>query len=369
MAVTATTKRALEIYGGIEGDIGVFARDNPSRDFRKYLGYKQRYLYGDGKAYNAFPFAELVGGKIVGVFSAGVAHAVSDRQIMFVYDPTTDTVTTTVFVTDAAPSTFDTSLITPLMANGDVVTLKVWNFTKAAGVVSVAQLSTQAASGTTYAFFSAVKKRVSSGIYYRAGYGSGKAGLFSSPDGKAPWTFVGDIFVDAGKDFSEMDFVWRADDTLFAVCRESTGGSSTGNIYWTTAAGNGTSPVTATLFTNASINGVQPQLRLLSSGAILMTAADRSGSSGSSGDVPVFGSDTTGAAAWLLPAGSTPAVANWSFRQMLEQFYSSDGCQLWPVLLGTGEIVAPYYARRSVGTDPIIALMRFVPDKLTNAAD
>jgi len=363
MAVTATTIRAREIYGTIEGDTGVFPRDSGHLAFRKYAAFAQRHIYGDGDRYLAFPVGELVGTSIVGIFSSGPVHAGSDRQIMFVYDPAADSIATAVFVTDAAPTSFNTTLLDPLMSNGDVLNLKIWTLVKASGIITVTSQSSQTEGGADYAFWNAPKIRPSTSTWFRTGYGGGKAGLFSSPDGKAPWTFVGDLFRDAGKVFTETDICWRADGTMLAVCRETSGGSSGGNIYWTTATGAGTSPAAATLYTNALINGVQPQLRTLADGKVLLMTSDRTGTSGTSGESSLYGGDTTGIAAWLLPSASTAAEGNWGFRQMLDGIYSTDGGQPWPVILASGEAVVPYYARRSARAEPNLYLMRFDPTK------
>jgi hypothetical protein len=163
-----------------------------------------------------------------------------------------------------------------------------------------------------------------------------------------------------------MDFTWRVDGTLLFACRENTGGSTIGNLYWATAAGNATTVSAPTLFDRDKINGVQPQLRTLLNGSLLLMTGDRTGSSSMAAGIPVAeGVNATGIDAWNLPAASAPTPeSNWSYRQRVGTFFSTDGGQPWPVVLPSGEVAAPYYATGSVGWSPVIYACMFDATKL-----
>lgn len=364
MVTTAITKRAFDIYGTVDGDTCVFSRAVANRAMRDYLGFKEFHIFGEGDRYTAFPNCEFVGGMVVGVFSSGIAHAVSDRQNWFTYDPMTGAIETGLFVLNSDQGNPNTDWIETFMTEGIPVTLKIWTLVKDGTGVTVSVQSSQTENGVIYSFWSPVKIGPDDN-YYRMGYATGRAGIFRSLTGRSPWTFIADAFpISDGRLYTEADFCWRADDTILAVCRDNTGGSSAGNLYWATADGDGSNWSGATLFTPALINGVQPRLVILQNDDILLMTSDRTGPSGMSAEVALFGVDTTGVTAWRLPDGSAPDVGSWTSRQFLSQFYSTDGAQPWPVLLGTGEVLAPFYARRSYGLDPVVFALRFNPMQL-----
>jgi hypothetical protein len=323
-----------------------------------------KYVFGDGSSYCAFPVSELLRNTLVGIFSCGVKHAASDRQVMFSYDLPADQIRVTTFVEDSSPADFDTGMLAPLLEDGQSLTLKSYTITKAHGVVSVVAQARQSEGSTGYAFWGSVKHRLKSGPYYRAGYGNGKAALFTSMDGKAPWHFLADVFSGDGKTYSEMDFSWRQDGTMFFICRENSGGSRKGNLYWAAGLEDGARYSAPVLYPNQLINGVQPQLRTLPDGTLLLMASDRTGSSGIPATKRSEVADTTGVVAWTLPKGEAPEASNWSPRRKLASFFSTDGGQPWPVVLPDGNVAAFFYARLSREHSPQIFMTLFDPRKL-----
>lgn len=363
MPVTASVIGKDEIYGTIEGKLGVFAKSPTGADFMKYANLRYRHLFGDGTSYVAFPAAELLqNGKLLIWFSFGPGHADSDRVMLALYDRVNDTVQTSVLYYDGTFPAADLTMLQGQFAPNEVVLLRIGTFSAdGAGVVSVSFLSTQVEGGITYAFFSGMKKRpIGGGLYYRMAYGSNRAALFSSPNGKAPWTLVSIPFpLTGGKIYTEADMDWLADGRMLMVCREATAGSTVGAVEYSIANGNGSSPSAPILYARDVINGVQPQLRRLSTGAVRLFLADRDGATGLGAGVPTNIGNRRGVGTWLLPSGAEPIEANWSVRMMIANMYSSDGAQPWPVVTAGDDIFCPYYARQSVGLDPNLYMVCF----------
>jgi hypothetical protein len=83
--------------------------------------------------YKAFPASVKLGSSIVLLYSDGTAHGDSDRQYMARTDDDGRSYSEVVFVENSAPTVFDYSLISDLMADGDIVVLKVYTIVKVNG--------------------------------------------------------------------------------------------------------------------------------------------------------------------------------------------------------------------------------------------
>jgi hypothetical protein len=369
--ITVLDRRRLEIYG-LDHTARPFTvpRFTGNEAWRRLTGYCQRWIgggAGEGGDYVAFPDVALVSGKIYVVYAFGPSHGNSIGHKMKVYDPATDELSATVifFLNDNDPNdqaTYDTSLIAAAMANGDVVRFKNRLLVKAGGVVSVSYLAVQTHAGVEYQFWGQDKRHPVTGVTYRTGYGSNRNAIFRSANGQPPWTFVTDAFVGDGVNnaFTELAFAWRTDNTMLLVSRDNIGGSSAGRMHWKTAAGDASSLSAATMFTPERINGVQMELNQLP-GRMLLTSADRSGFSGHVAGEVAYGADLTCVAAWTLPDGQAPDVANWSQRQQLETGWSTDGFDPRSVVLGDGTVCTFYYFRRAESLDPEIGMSRYNP--------
>nr|WP_321482863.1 sialidase family protein [uncultured Cohaesibacter sp.] len=360
MTVTATISRDGEIYGTIEGAVGVFGATPVNREFVKMIGFENHLIDVAGD-YQAFPFSILLGGKIVTIYSDGPAHANSEKQVVVVFDPTDNTYEAVDFyVYDTL--TYDFSLLDPLMSDGDVITLKSFRIAKASGVISATIVATVDNGGITYALWSRVFEH--NGSFYRTGYATAgtsyaKAALFSSVD-QETWVYVSEIAGLGVLQFTEADVCIRADGSWISVIRETSGGSSTGNLYYVTSSDSGATWTSPALFDVDLINGVQPSLITLSNDDVILMAADRTGNSGASAGNQLSGFDQTGIAVWRLPAAApNVAVANWTKRRMLMGIFSTDGGQPWPVEIADGEICSFCYARTSVGFNPRVFALKF----------
>lgn len=340
----AAVLREYEIYGiDLEGDPCLYPRDVSQATFAQLTNYRSQTVYDND--YDAFPYAVKVGNSIVGVFSTGVAHAQSTKQVMFRSDDGGLTFTIKDFLINAT-GVFDTSLVADLMAEGETVNLKVWNLKKAGGAVTV---TTNSYAGD-YAIWS--RPKVAGAKLYRTGYNptTWQTALLESSDGGVTWTFKSVIApTTAGKTFNEADIVNTVPDNWIAYIREDTGAND--NLYRSISTDNGATWSTPTLVDTKLINGRQPNLTKLDDGSIILATGDRTGASGytSSSEV-VHGTDTTGVTVFRTTDNGT----NWSFRTRVAPIYSTDGGQPFVVDLGSGNVFIAWYARKSVKAKPSI---------------
>lgn len=344
--VTAAVSREYEIYGtDYEGDLCLFPCDVSQYTFAQMTNYKSQIIRKD-ELYNAFPYSIYFKGSIIGIFSAGVAHAQSSKQVMFRSDDHGKTWSyRDFFINDTLA--IDVSLISDLLADGDSIDLKVWNIRKSNGVITTNTNSVINVSGVNYAIWSRPKEKDNilyrTGYYYNAGSISGKTALFTSSDNGDTWTFKSIIAEQENKTFNEADIVNTTGSNWIAYIREDTGLYN--NLYKAVSTDNGDTWSTPTVIDYKVMNGRQPNLTKLSDGSIVLATGDRSGTSGyagSAGNV-VFGTDTTG----ITIFRSTDNGETWSYRTRISPIYSTDGGQPFIVDLGSGNINAVWYARRT----------------------
>lgn len=355
MPITIGVKREYEFVGtDLNGDPCIFPRDNRNHVFVQAFNFKTKNIAVNDN-YTAFPYVtKLQSGVIIGICSDGDAHASSDRQILFV---STDNGETYTIVDDffiASTLQFNLTLLTTLLAENEVLNLKVWNFKKVGGVVTYTTTSTVTNGSNTYAVWSRPKATPDSKLY-RTGYKmtatEGVTALLESNDGGMTWTYKSTIFSQTGKLFNECDIVNTASNTWIAYCRAD---GETGNpLYKSISTDNGVTWSTPVMQDVLVMDGRQPNLTKLSDGSIILATGDRSGSSsyaGSARDV-VWGFNTTGVTLFR----STDGGNTWSFRTRIAPIFSTDGGQPFVVETTSGRVLCAYYARKVTKDKPIVS--------------
>ena len=352
MPISIALKREHEFIGNdLNNDPCIFPRSTSNHVFVQAFNFKTKNIVVND-AYTAFPYVtKTQSGVIVGICSDGDAHASSDRQILFT---STDGGLTFTVIEDfytAATQTFNLTHLTSLLQEGEVVTLKIWNFKKVSGVVTYSTTSTVVNGADTWAVWSR-PKATNDGKLYRTGYKvGGVTALLESIDGGMSWLYKSTIFSEAGKLFNEADIVNTSGNIWIAYCRAD---GETGNpLYKSTSTDNGVTWSAATIMDVALMDGRQPNLTKLSDGSIILATGDRSGASGYSASgiqtKPLFG--TTG----ITIFRSTDNGATWSFRTRISPIYSTDGGQPFVVETTSGRIFCAFYVRRSINEKPIIS--------------
>lgn len=305
--------------------------------------YRSKIIYNEN--YDAFPYVTKIGNSIVGIFSTGVGHGASSKQVMFRSDDNGLTFTTTDFFVKSG-KVFNFDLISDLLAEGEAINLKIWHVKKSSGILTAT--NTSIIDG--YSVWS--KPKTSGSSLYRTGYNSDRqTALLESFDDGATWAVKSIIAPKtSGKRFSEADIVNTYSDNWVAYIREDK--SKDNNLYRSTSTNNGNTWSTPTAVNPRLINGRQPNLTKLDDGSIILVTGDRTGNSGyasGSGNI-VYGNDTTG----ITIFRSTNNGKTWSLRKRVSPIYSTDGGQPSVVDLSNGKIFIVWYARKTTKGKPSI---------------
>lgn len=342
MPIAISLRREFELTGNdLNADPCLFPRFVSSATFVQACNFETSSVADVAGKYDAFPDPVRIGATILCLFSRGPAHAQSDSQIMARSDDNGKTWSSVIFVTDAAPTTFDTSLISGLLGDGQSIVLKTYTIKNVGGSLVVSVVSTVPYLGDNYALWSPARQ--ASDRLLRSGYAAGKAAVFESLDGGENWSFKAMVFSESGKTYSEFDLVNTGGTNWTAVCREDSGASNPLYIARSTDdCANWSAPAA---IPTTSINGRQPNLLRLSDGSLVLATGDRAGVTGVAGNGELlFGLDTTG----IALVKTTDNGATWGFRTMVAGIYSTDGGQPRMVNLGGDRILCLYYAARTV---------------------
>ena len=352
MPISIALKREYEFIGSdLNNDPCIFPRSISNHVFVQAFNFKTKNIVMSD-TYTAFPYVtKTQSGVIVGICSDGDAHASSDRQILFT---STDGGLTFTVVEDfytAATQTFNLTHLTSLLQEGEVITLKVWNFKKVEGVITYTTTSTVVENGNTWAVWSRPKE-TNDGKLYRTGYKvGGVTALLQSSDGGMSWQYKSTMFSSLGKFFNECDIVNTSGNIWIAYCRAD---GETGNpLYKSTSTDNGVTWSAATIMDVALMDGRQPNLTKLSDGSIILATGDRSGGSGytASGKATLSLYPTTG----ITIFRSVDNGETWSYRTRISPIYSTDGGQPFVVETTVGRIFCAFYVRRNINEKPIIS--------------
>lgn len=340
----AAVKREYEIYGiDLEGDPCIYPRDVSQASFAQLTNYKSKTI--SKIDYDAFPYAVKLGTSIVGIFSTGVAHAQSVKQVMFRSDDNGNTFSFVDFLINDT-GVFDTSLLQGILSDGDAVNLKVWNVKNVGGDLIV---TTNSFSGD-YAIWS--KPKTSTSGLYRTGYNPNtwQTALLESLDNGLTWNFKSIIApTTAGKTFNEADIVNTVPNNWIAYIREDTGAGD--NLCRSISVDDGATWSAPTLVDTKLMNGRQPNLTKLDDGSIILATGDRTGASGyTASGLPISGTDATGITIFRTTDNGT----TWSFRTRVSPMYSTDGGQPFVIDLGSGNVFITWYARNNIKKKPCI---------------
>lgn len=305
--------------------------------------------------YEALPYAIKIGGSVVGIYSAGPAHAQSEHQVMFRTDDGGLTYQTTIFY-DTVTGLYDLSLLNGLLALNDVINLKSWYVQQTPLGPFVSTNGTVENGGLTYALWSRTKPGPG-GVLWRTGYAVNgprlQAALFQSVDKGITWTFKIMLFQSGSLSFGETDFINTTGTTWKFICREETG---TGNpLYQAISTDNGATIGAPTLI--SGIQGRQPCLMETANGNVFLGVGDRVGGSGftTGGDYGVA-DDLTGIGIYR----STDRTATWGPELLIDRMYSTDGGQPMLNELSANQLHVTYYSRRSLDTQPVVSSASFI---------
>ena len=339
IAISQAGKLEYELIANdLNNDPCIFPRDPVNHVFVQAFDFKTKLIAASSQ-YLAFPFVVKKGSSLIGIYSDGDAHASSDKQIMIRSDDNGATWSSVDFFV-AATSTYNYSLISPLLASGESVVLKPWTIKNTAGSVAATFTPTVSNGGVTYAMWSKAVDGPSSKLY-RTGYGLNgsvsQTALFESSDGGDTWSFVSVMFSDGALSFSEADVVNLAGSNWLAVCREDTGGSAASTVYLSYSTDDGATWATDVLLDNTRTSGRQPNLVKTNDGALILSTGDRRGGSGiTGGGDTLFGSALTGICvhrAPLLACGNnpltTPVAGQAKMRITLNDHGAETGDILW----------------------------------------
>ncbi|ENV08992.1 MULTISPECIES: sialidase family protein [Acinetobacter] len=355
MSVVFGQKREYEFTGNdLNNDPCIFPRLPSNHVFVQAVNFRTKNIVRTGN-YSAFPFVEKLNGAIVGICSDGLAHAQSDRQVMFVSKDNGETyeVNENFFINDTLE--YDFSLLESIMNDGDILVLKTFIIKKVAGVISATIKPFIYANSKAYAVWSRLKFK--NGVWYRTGYyfdsvnGISETALFTSND-KENWFLKSIMFSSAGKIFTEADLVNTTGSTWIAYCREDSSGNSN-PLYKSVSIDDGATWSAPVIQDALMMDGRQPNLTKISDGSIILATGDRSGSSGhagSAGDI-IWGANTTGVTIFR----STDGGVTWSYRTRIAPIFSTDGGQPFVVETTPARILCVYYARRRTKDKPIVA--------------
>ena len=319
MTITVAKKREFEMIGTDPGgDPCIFPRDPANPIFVDAFDFKTKIIDDtQPDRYLAFPFVVKVGASLVGIFSESDSHASGSSQYMIRSDDDGETWSKVQFFDNAAPTVYNTTLLTSLLAVGDSVVLKVWTIKNVAGTLIVTVQSTGTLGGNTYALWS--KSIAGAGAnLWRTGYGTvaGKTqtALFQSADGGVTWAGVSVMFADAAKNFSEADVVYLDGTSWLSLVREDLSSSIYNSVYYSTSVDDGVTWASAVLLDQAKVNGRQPNLIKTTDGNIVFSSGDRkTGSSGyaADGTIVPYVYDTTGITVYgkpLVLLGANPML-------------------------------------------------------------
>lgn len=356
MPIAIGFKREYEFTGAdLNGDPCIFPRCVSNHIFVQAFNFKTKNIVMND-AYTAFPYVtKTQSGAIVGICSNGDAHASSDRQILFTSIDGGLTFTVVEDFYTAATQAFNLTYLTSLLQEGEVITLKVWNFKKFGGAITYTTTSTVINGADTWAIWSRPKS-TNNGKLYRTGYKTGGVtALLESTDGGMSWQYKSTIFSEVGKLFNEADIVNTTPDTWIAYCRAD--GEAGNPLYKSVSTDNGATWSAATIVDVALMDGRQPNLTKLSDGSIILATGDRSGASGYTANGQAVQSlyPTTG----ITIFRSTDNGITWSFRTRISPIYSTDGGQPFVVETAAGRVFCAFYVRRNINEKPIISSCSF----------
>lgn len=359
---TIGVKRLYEMtYTNNNGDPCLVPTEPRNHIWHEVFSYTTRRLYGDGIKYCAFPYMVKIGSSYVGIFSEGDAHGDSDRQKMIRSDTGDFSDARTVTFFENSTSAYDFSLLdgsdevynTPLLANGESETWKVFTVTNTLGVFAAVVQSTVVNAGITYAKWSREIPGPSS-KYYCTGYGANgsdlQTALLEKPTKGGTWVFNKLLFSGSGKLYSECDFVNTTGTTWLFLCREDSNVINNFNdVYIATSTNDMSTISSATLST---FEGRQPNIRRFADNRLMVALAKRTGSSGfDANGVSVSGGQShTGIAIWC----STNAGSAWSFLRMISRTYSTDGGQPFVCEISGNTCIIMFYCRIEQALEPYI---------------
>lgn len=358
MAYTIGVKRTNEFTGNDpNNDPCIFGRGVGSFAFQQHVGLTSKRIAKDLTKYLAFPFVVKLGSSLVGIYSEGDSHAASDKQIMIRSDDSGVTWSSVTFFNVAdPPGTFDTSLLSGLLAVGESVVLKVWTIKNIGGTLTVYTNSSTSNAGNVYAHWSRTEVGPGGNLWL-TGYdsdvgGFGEVALIESTDGGVTWTYKSTIApATDSKLYTECSIVATSGTTNWlAIIRENTGGSAVGNLYKSTSTDSGATWSAPTLLTVADINGVQPNLIKTTGGLIVLATGDRTGTSGYlNGDV--WGTDRTGVSIFV----SADSGVTWGYRTNVTTMWSTDGAQPQLNEISSDRVNIVFYQARGSFEKPQIA--------------
>lgn len=358
-AITAVHEDKLEVT--IEGIPSIVPRSLMNAEYQRIfdIGFKKIDL--ERNVYNAFPGWMLKrGASKAFIYSSGIGHAQSQRQIGIRTDDDFATFSRSVFFENAT-GVYDNSFLDGMLLPDEVFAAKnIFKVRKTASgyenkVQSTIAVTGQGANDGTYAFWSSRPIEVNGKLYctgYRTSPAPAVPALFESVNGGWDWTFFTIVApASAPLALNEMAICAYGVNNYLGVIREETGAGRP--LYITRSIGDLVSWTTPSLLSN--IQGVQPSLTPLPDGDILLTVGHRTGSSGffDSGGKIREQINITGIVTWR----STNNGATWPNRVNLAPMWSTDGGQPMPEVLESGLVGFPCYlapgsTNRDAGVEP-----------------
>lgn len=363
MTVVPVSANVNEIIADVNGVRSVIPRSLLNYDYLSLLRLGCRTISLEKNVYNAFPSAiSKYGNSIVAIFSSGIGHGISQRQISIRSDDFFESFNLGTFLENAT-GVYNNSFLDGLLQNGDVANFKgVFSVSRQNNQYVNKSQSTVIANGEIYAIWQQNPIQVG-GIWYTTAYRTSptptQTVLVQSPD-RVTWTFTAKIAQDLSKSFSEAALTQCPNGDILCIIREDSAG--TRDLYLSRSTGNMQAWSSPTLMSE-TFKGVQPCLMTLANGDILLLVGDRTGQSGlGPSGVMREGINVTGISCWR----SSDSGVTWSNQVMLANMWSTDGGQPMAVQLDNGFVgllcyLAPGGTNELNGVEPGIYWITFDP--------
>lgn len=327
--------------------------------------YKVRCIAQERGVYNAFPGGvKILGDSIVAIYSSGVGHGQSDRQIWVKSSDRFEYFETGTFLENAT-GVYDNSFLSELTQGESINFKSVFTVKNVSGTLT--NFTTPVVMVTDQYALWGVPVLVG-GEWLTTGYrisgGYERTALFKSTDGMGTWQFVTLIATSGARKFTEASLAECSNGDLIAVVRDNS--TSTRDLYLTRRPNGSQVWGTPAMLPN-HIKGTQPNLLRLSSGDVVLFAGDRIGAStlDDNGNHTGIG-DITGIACWK----SRDNGSSWGDATMIAPSWGTDCGQPVSIELPDGNIgllcyLAPAATNGNLGIETGIYWIEFDPSALS----
>lgn len=372
MSISVLSVRNDAYVANVDGVVSTIPRALMNCEMQRLLDYGQRRIAYENGVYNAFPgWALKKGLSIAFIFSSGLGHGNSQRQIGARSDDNGETWRQSIFFENAG-SAFDFSCIDGMLETGEVWPAKnVFKVRKTANgyetkIQSTVAVTSAGANNGTYAIWTAAPVRIGLKLLctgYRTSQTPWVAALFESSDDGWTWEFASVIAAEVDTMFNEAAIVRASNDDLVSIIRVDAGSGRP--LYQSRSSDDGATWSSPQLL--SGMQGVQPSLTLLPDGDLVLMVGHRTGTSGLGPSGKMRDErNITGIRAWR----SSNHGVTWPNSATLAPMWSTDGGQPMPVLLdesgklGCACYLAPGATNGDSGVEPGIYWLTFQGNNL-----